>query len=463
MNRRPARRATSPMWTLVMSVAASSLSFIDGSVLNVALPAIRSSLNASAADVQWMVNAYTLPLAALILLGGALGDHQGRRRWLVIGTALFGAASILCALAPSLEALLAGRALQGIGAALLLPNSLALLDGAYDGEARGRAVGIWAASGAIAAAIAPLIGGWLVDTVGWTSIFYINLPFVAVAILIALLKVKEVRQRSALPLDFLGSALATLALGGITYGLTLWTSRGTIDAVSASTIAGGSSLMAVFLLVQRNKGNGATIPLRYFSEPDFSALNLMTFLLYGAFGGALLILPYVLITEGGYSPVAAGMALLPLPILISAGSPIMGKLSMRAGPHWPLTIGPVVVAGGLLLSARIASDQDYWTTVFPAITVMAAGMAIAVAPLTSAVLASVDQAHTGMVSGFNSALSRTGGLIATALLGVVLAAQGKALLDTYALSMIVAAIVAALAGLAAFLGLAARPVSRSWQ
>ncbi len=446
-----------------MSVAASSLSFIDGSVLNVALPAIRSSLHASAADVQWMVNAYTLPLAALILLGGALGDHQGRRRWLVIGTALFGAASLLCALAPSLEALLAGRALQGIGAALLLPNSLALLDGAYDGEARGRAVGIWAASGAIAAAIAPLIGGWLVDTVGWTSIFYINLPFVAVAILIALLKVKEVRQRSALPLDFLGSALATLALGGITYGLTLWTSRGTIDAVSASTIAGGSILMAVFLLVQRNKGNGATIPLRYFSEPDFSALNLMTFLLYGAFGGALLILPYVLITEGGYSPVAAGMALLPLPILISAGSPIMGKLSMRAGPHWPLTISPVVVAGGLLLSARIASDQDYWTTVFPAITVMAAGMAIAVAPLTSAVLASVDQAHTGMVSGFNSALSRTGGLIATALLGVVLAAQGKALLDTYALSMIVAAIVAALAGLAAFLGLAARPVSRSWQ
>lgn len=463
MNRRPARRAASPMWTLVMSVAASSLSFIDGSVLNVALPAIRSSLNASAADVQWMVNAYTLPLAALILLGGALGDHQGRRRWLVLGTALFGAASLLCALAPSLEALLAGRALQGIGAALLLPNSLALLNGAYDGEARGRAVGIWAASGAIAAAIAPLIGGWLVDTVGWTSIFYINLPFVAVAILIALLKVKEVRQRSALPLDFLGSALATLALGGITYGLTLWTSRGTIDAVSASTIAGGSILMAVFLLVQRNKGNGATIPLRYFSEPDFSALNLMTFLLYGAFGGALLILPYVLITEGGYSPVAAGMALLPLPILISAGSPIMGKLSMRAGPHWPLTIGPVVVAGGLLLSARIASDQDYWTTVFPAITVMAAGMAIAVAPLTSAVLASVDQAHTGMVSGFNSALSRTGGLIATALLGVVLAAQGKALLDTYALSMIVAAIVAALAGLAAFLGLAARPVSRSWQ
>ena len=446
-----------------MSVAASSLSFIDGSVLNVALPAIRSSLHASAADVQWMVNAYTLPLAALILLGGALGDHQGRRRWLVLGTALFGAASLLCALAPSLEALLAGRALQGIGAALLLPNSLALLNGAYDGEARGRAVGIWAASGAIAAAIAPLIGGWLVDTVGWTSIFYINLPFVAVAILIALLKVKEVRQRSALPLDFLGSALATLALGGITYGLTLWTSRGTIDAVSASTIAGGSLLMAVFLLVQRNKGNGATIPLRYFSEPDFSALNLMTFLLYGAFGGALLILPYVLITEGGYSPVAAGMALLPLPILISAGSPIMGKLSMRAGPHWPLTIGPVVVAGGLLLSARIASDQDYWTTVFPAITVMAAGMAIAVAPLTSAVLASVDQAHTGMVSGFNSALSRTGGLIATALLGVVLAAQGKALLDTYALSMIVAAIVAALAGLAAFLGLAARPVSRSWQ
>ena len=439
-----------------MAVAASSLSFVEGSVLNVALPAIRASLEASAADTQWVVNAYTLPLAALILLGGALGDHQGRRRWLVIGTALFGAASLLCALAPSLEVLLAGRALQGIGAALLLPNSLALLNGAYEGEARGRAVGIWAAAGAMSAAVAPLIGGWLVEHVGWPAIFYINLPFVAAAIAIALARVDEVRQRGGCPLDFEGSALATLALGGITYGLTLWSAHGRLDPVSAAAIAVGIAFAAAFVLVERHKGKGATIPLAYFGQRDFSALNLMTFLLYGAFTGALLLLPYVLISEGGYSPIEAGLAMLPLAILITLGSPVMGKLGARMGPLWPLTIGPLIVAAGLLVGTRIAADQSYWTSVFPSVTLMALGMAIAVAPLTSSVLASVDSQHTGMVSGFNSALSRTGGLIAIALLGAVLAAQGAALMSAFAMALVIAAITAALGGLAAFIGLSKR-------
>ena len=436
-----------------MSVCASSLSFIDGSVLNVALPAIRHSLNASAADAQWVVNAFTLPLAALILTGGALGDHQGRRRWLVIGTALFGVASLLCALSRSLEPLLIGRALQGIGAALLLPNSLALLNGAYEGEARGRAVGIWAAAGAISAAIAPLIGGWLVDSVGWPAIFYINLPFVAAAIAVALTRVAEVKNHGRTPIDAAGAALATLALGAITWGLTLWSSHRAFSPQAGGAVAIGILLLLTFLWVERRAGSEAMIPLKYFGQADFTSLNLMTFLLYGAFGSALLLLPYVLITTGGYSPIEAGVAMLPFPIIISCGSPLMGQLAGRIGPRWPLTIGPLVVAAGLLLGTLVASGQSYWIHVFPGVAVMACGMAIAVAPLTSSVLISVDPEHTGMVSGFNSALSRTGGLIGVALLGAVLASTGRAILAPYVIALLIAAAVAALGGLTAFVGL----------
>jgi EmrB/QacA subfamily drug resistance transporter len=439
-----------------MSVSASSLAFIDGSVLNVALPAIRQGLHASAADVQWVVNGFTLPLAALILLGGALGDHQGRRRWLVIGTALFGMASLLCALSRSFELLLAGRVLQGVGAALLLPNSLALLNGAYEGEARGRAIGIWAAAGAVGAAIAPLIGGWLVEHAGWPAIFYINLPVAAAAIVIALTRVAEVKGREKTPIDFPGATLATLGLGALTYGLTLWSSQRSFSMTGGVAVAAGVALLGIFIWVERRAGDRAMIPLRYFSDPCFASLNLMTFLLYGAFGSALLLLPYVLIAAGGYSPMEAGLAMLPLPILISLGSPLMGKLAVRIGPRLPLSIGPLIVAAGLLLGTRIAADQSYWTHVFPSVAFAALGMAIAVAPLTSAVLASVDAEHTGMVSGFNSALSRAGGLVGVALLGAVLVNDGQALLGPYRIAMIACAAVAAIAGVAAFIGLSMR-------
>jgi EmrB/QacA subfamily drug resistance transporter len=438
-----------------MSVAASSLSFIDGSILNVALPAIRAGTGASAAEVQWVVNIYTLPLAALILLGGSLGDHQGRRQWLVIGTALFGIGSLTCALSGSLEPLLAGRALQGIGAGLLLPNSLALLDGAYDGEARGRAIGIWAAAGAIAAAIAPLIGGWLVDHVGWQSIFLINLPFVAVAILIALTRVAEVSEPRLARLDLGGATLATLGLGAATYGLTLWSQDFVLGTVAAIAMAIGLVLLVAYVLCERRLGSKAMIPLSLFADNRcFSALNLMTFLLYGAFGGAMLLIPYVLIEAGGYSPVEAGLSLLPLSILLGLGSPLMGKLAVRVGPRWPLTIGPVFVGLGLVLGTRIAASQDYWTHVFPAILVMAFGMTLAVAPLTSTVLAAVKANQTGMASGFNSAVARLGGLIAVALLGAVLTGQGKAMLAPFATALVVMGVVAALGGAASWIGLA---------
>lgn len=447
------RSADNPAWTLVMSVAASSLSFIDGAILNVALPAIREGTGAGAAEVQWVVNIYTLPLAALILLGGSLGDHHGRRRWLIIGTALFGLGSLLCALSGSLEPLLAGRALQGIGAGLLLPNSLALLNGAYDGEARGQAIGIWAAAGAIAAAIAPLVGGWLVDHVGWQSIFYINLPFVAVAILIALVGVAEVREPGK-PLDIAGAALATLGLGAATYGLTLWSQKFLLTPAAAVGLGVGAALLIGFILVERRLGTKAMVPLALFADNRcFSALNLMTFLLYGAFGGAMLLIPYVLIEAGGYSPVEAGLALLPLSILLGLGSPLMGRLAVSFGPRLPLTLGPVVVGLGLLLATRISAGQSYWTHVFPAILVAAIGMMLAVAPLTSTVLASVDEHQTGLASGFNSAVARLGGLIAVALLGAVLAGHGKALLPPFTVALSAMGIVAVLGGVASFFGI----------
>jgi EmrB/QacA subfamily drug resistance transporter len=437
-----------------MSVAASSLAFIDGSILNVALPAIRAGTGADAAEVQWVVNVYTLPLAALILLGGSLGDHQGRRRWLVIGTSLFGAGSLLCALSGSLEPLLVGRALQGTGAGLLLPNSLALLNGAYEGEARGRAIGTWAAAGAIAAAIAPPLGGWLVDHVGWQSIFYINLPFVAAAILVALARVAEVKEPEKARLDLGGAALATLGLGAATYGLTLWSQKFVLTPTASIALIIGAVLLTVFIFYERRLGTGAMIPLALFGENRcFSALNLMTFLLYGAFAGSLLLIPYVLIEVGHYSPVEAGLSLLPLSILLGSLSPLMGKLAVRIGPRLPLTAGPIVVGAGLVLATRIASSQDYWTHVLPGILVMSIGMTLAVAPLTSTVLAAVGRHQTGMASGFNSAVSRIGGLIAVALLGKVLAGNGPAMLQPFATALVIMGVIAALGGVAAWFGL----------
>ncbi|MCY7340161.1 MAG: DHA2 family efflux MFS transporter permease subunit [Sphingomonas bacterium] len=438
-----------PRWTLAACVLASSLSFVDGSVLSVALPAIRASYGAGAAEVQWVVNAYLLPLSALLLLGGALGDHYGRRRLLVLGTGIFAIASLVCALAPSLDLLLAARAAQGLGAALLLPNSLALLNAAFEGEKRGRAVGIWAAAGAAAAAVAPLIGGWLVDHVGWPSIFFINLPLAAGAILLAVLFVPESRDNGAGRIDYPGAVLATLGLGGATFGLTRWSSSAALDSIAIAAMVAGLAMLAAFLWIEARRGDSAMMPLGMFADRCFSGLNLLTFLLYGAFGAAMLLVPYLLIEAADYSPVEAGLALLPLPIVLTLASPLMGQLAGRIGPRWFLVVGPLVVAGGMLLGQRIDAETNYWTSVFPAIAVMAAGMAIAVAPLTASVLGSVDERHVGTASGFNSAVARTGGLIATALLGVVLAREGEALMAGFHLALIGSAIAAAAASAAA--------------
>ena len=443
-----AKRAD-PRWTLVACILASSLSFVDGSVLNVALPAIKASYGAGAQDVQWVVNAYLLPLSALLLLGGALGDHFGRRRLLAIGTSLFAVTSLVCALAPTLPVLLAARAGQGVGAALLLPNSLALLNAAFQGEKRGRAVGIWAASGAAMAAVAPLIGGWLVGTVGWPSIFYINLPLALGAIALALKFVTESSEKGAGRTDYAGAFLVTAGLGGITYALTLWSAEGHFTTEAIIVGAVGIVFTLAFLYAEHRRGNRAMMPLSLFQSRCFSGLNLLTFLLYGTFGVAMLLIPYVLITSGGYSPVQAGLAMLPLPILMTAASPTMGGLAARIGPRIPLTLGPMVVAAGMALSWLMTPEASYWTGAFPSMLVLALGMTIAVAPLTSSVLGSVEEQHVAMASGFNSAVARTGGLIATALLGAVLATSGKQLFAGFHVAMTVSAAVAALAGVVA--------------
>lgn len=395
------------------------------------------------------MNAYLLPLSALLLLGGALGDHFGRRLLLVIGTGLFALTSLVCALAPSLPVLLAARAGQGVGAALLLPNSLALLNAAFSGSKRGRAVGIWAAAGAAAAAVAPLIGGWLVGSVGWPAIFYINLPLAFGAILIALRLVSESREPGAGRTDYAGAVLATGGLGGLTYALTLWSATHRFGSDAVTALAAGSLMLAAFLWVEYRRKSRAMMPLALFEGRCFSGLNLLTFLLYGAFGAAMLLIPYVLITSGGYSPVEAGLAMLPLPVLMTSLSPTIGGLAARVGPRTPLTAGPLIVAAGMLLARMATPDSGYWTGTFPMILVMALGMTIAVAPLTSSVLGSVEEQHVAMASGFNSAVARTGGLIATALLGSVLARKGPALFAGFHAAMFISATAAAAAAVVA--------------
>jgi EmrB/QacA subfamily drug resistance transporter len=436
---------------LATTILASSLSFIDGSVLNVALPAIGRSFDAATAEMQWVINAYLLPLSALLLLGGAAGDLFGRRRLLLAGIALFALASILCAAAPGLELFLAARALQGLGAAMLLPNSLAILGDAFEGERRGRAIGIWAAAGAMAAAGAPLLGGWLVDGLGWRAIFLINVPIALAAIGLGLRYVPESANPHRPPPDWPGALLATLGLGALTWGLTLWSAARRFGFAEGGAIAAGTILFLLFLGAEGRRGDRAMVPLSLFGSREFAGLTLLTFLLYGAFGGLMVMLPYTLIEAVGYSATAAGAALLPLPIVIALGSPPMGRLAARLGPRLPLTLGPVLVAGGFLLALRIGAESGYWISVLPAVLLLSAGMAVAVAPLTTAVLASVDKSHTGTASGLNSAVARTGGLVATALLGLVLAESGSALIQAFEGAILAGAALCLAAALTAFL------------
>ena len=458
--RRPAR-AAHPTATLAATILGSSLAFIDGSVVNVALPAVERDLassGASGATIGWLINAYLLPLGALVLLGGVAGDRYGRKRIFLAGIAVFAAASLGCALAPGFAWLLAARALQGIGAALLVPASLALLGAAFAGEARGRAVGTWAAAASVTSALGPLVGGWLVDTVGWRAIFFINLPLAAVAAWLAWRKVGESRSGDAAPLDVVGAALATIGLALLTWGLTVVAARGA-GAVGAGPTAGaiaavaGVACLAVFVAVEARLGMRAMMPRALFATRTFIGVSLLTLGLYAALSGLVVLLPFLLIRARGWSAAAAGAALLPLSVAMGVGSRAAGQLAERVGTRTLLTIGPVVVAIGfaLFLTTGVAPVR-YASEVLPALGCIAVGLTLSVAPLTTAVIAAVDPAHVGSASGFNNATSRIAGLLATALLGYVLAgdAAGPAFIGRFHGAAIVGAALALGAAASAF-------------
>ena len=421
-------RGARPKMTLAATILASSLAFVDGSVVNVALPTIGRTLAADPAALQWVVNAYLLPLSALLLLGGAFGDRFGRGRLLVAGTALFAAASLGCAVAPSLPTLFAARLVQGVGAAMLMPNSLAILGSTFSGPAKGRAIGVWAASGAAMGALGPVLGGLLIDIASWRTIFLINLPLATGAIWLAMLAVPPDRDADGRAIDVPGGLLAATGLGAMTWALTAGSGPQGWSLWPITAGCSGLLLLVAFVLVERRRRDRAMMPLSVFASRSFVGLTLLTVLLYGALGGLFVLLPYMLIEVAHYSAAAAGAALLPLPVVLSITSPLMGGLAGRIGPRLPLGIGSLVVAAGMLLMLRIGPTADYWAKVLPALLVVAFGLSGAVAPLTAAVLNAVDAEHTGSASGLNSAVARTGALIATALLGSVLAASGNALI-----------------------------------
>ena len=435
-----------PRATIVATMLASSLAFIDGSVTNVALPAIGKDLNGSAADLTWTINAYLLPLSALLLLGGAAGDHFGRRRTLIFGVFLFLIASVGCALAPNLGLLLLSRAAQGLGAAILMPNSLGILGSSFDGEARGRAVGTWAAAGAIASAVGPPIGGWLIDAFSWRAIFFVNVP-VAIAAIVIMWRYVDESPATQQSLDWAGGLLATGMLGALTWSLTIWSSHQGSHSAIAFGLGVGAVLVIAFLFVEHRRGALAMMPLALFASRPFVGLTLLTLLLYGALGGFVVLLPYLLIVGGGYSPTHAGFALLPLSIVMGTMSGEAGRFAERVGPRLLLTVGPIVTGVGFALLTRVNPQTSYWISMLPGVIVLAAGMTATVAPLTTAVLAAVDSRHVGTASGFNSAVARTGGLIATALSGAVMSQRGTDLVDAFHHAAWIACALAALAGL----------------
>lgn len=450
----PTALARHPVLTLVATILGSSVAFIDGSVVNVALPALQADFGVADNLLSWTINAYLLPLGALTLLGGGAGDRFGRRRLFQAGLALFAAASLLCAAAPDFGWLLVSRALQGLGAALLMPNSLAILGTSFEGKSQGSAIGTWAAAGALAGAMGPLLGGWLVDVAGWRAIFLINLPIALAAGHLAQRYVEESGNPDAGPLDWLGALAATTGLLAITVALTLSSaaSRGDWVWVCAMSL-GGAALLAWFVLIERRRRARAIMPLAIFGTASFAGLTLLTFFLYASFGGLLVLLPFLLIRVAGYSALAAGAAILPLPIVIGLGSRLMGRFSAQHGARWVLTIGSTIVAAGLALFLRIEVPVAYWTDIFPPLLLVAVGMGISVAPLTSSVMASVDRPHVGAASGFNSAVARIAGLIATALLGYVWALQGSdaEFVEGFRVAALVGAISAAIAAAAALI------------
>jgi EmrB/QacA subfamily drug resistance transporter len=439
-------------WVLAVTVLGSGIAFLEATVVNVALPEIGSDLDADVAGLQWVINGYLLTLSALILVGGSLGDHFGRRRIFNLGVIWFTAASALCALAPNVEILVGARLIQGIGGALLTPGSLAIIEATFHRDDRARAIGAWSALGGIAAAVGPLVGGYLIDAVSWRAIFLINLPLGAFVVYQARRRVPETRDPTATgDVDIPGSTLAALALGGFTFALIQAPEEGIGSPPVVAALASAFIALFLFLRTERRTEH-PMLPLDVFSSPQFTGANLVTFVVYAALGGVFFLLIVFLQISLGYSPIAAGAASLPITALMLLLSARAGALAQRIGPRLPLTFGPILIALGMLMMRGIDIGDSYIQSVLPPVLVFGFGLTLVVAPITATVLAAADPNHAGMASGINNAVARIAQLAAVAAFPLIAGLSGSdyqnpaALADGFDTAMLAAAILAATGG-----------------
>ena len=427
-------RSRAGRWVIAASVLGSAMASLDATVVGIALPTIGREFHATVAQLQWVVNGYTLALASLLLVGGSLGDRFGRRRLFGVGVAWFTVASVACALAPGTSALIVLRVLQGVGGALLTPGSLAILQASFRAEDRGRAIGAWTGLGGVASAVGPFLGGWLIAAASWRWIFLINLPVGLVVLVLAVRHVPESKDPDApRRVDVLGAALVVVALAGVTYGLTEGPAHGWRGAGPVLALAAGVASAVAFVVVEARR-RAPLLPLELFRHRQFAVTNAVTFVVYGALGGVLFLLPVVLQVVGGYTPLQSGIALLPLTMVMLLLSSTSGRVATRIGPRLQMGAGPVVVGCGLALLSRIATDSSYVTVVLPSVLVFGLGLAVTVAPLTATALSSAPDEHSGIASAVNNDVARIGGLVAVAVLPAVSGISGSAYLHPAALA-----------------------------